>query len=104
MKTIIETIEDYFNNCKQSAVKAEIGSMILWDSRTFHQGIGSSINRNKENFRMVIYITMMPKSTIKDPKTIIKKQRAFRNLKLTSHWANYVFTFPKKSEKIIGKQ
>lgn len=94
---------DYFNNCKQYAVKADIGSMILWDSRTFHQGIGSSINRNKENFRMVIYITMMPKSTIKDPKTLIKKQRAFKNLKLTSHWANSVFTFPKKSEKSVGE-
>ena len=94
---------DYFKNCEQYAIKADIGSMMLWDSRTFHQGIGSMQNREKENFRMVIYITMMPKSTIKDPKTLIKKQRAFRNLKLTSHWANSVFTFPKKSENSVGE-
>jgi hypothetical protein len=72
--------------------------MILWDSRTFHQGIGSIQNREKENFRMVIYITMMPRSTISNPKILINKQKAFNNLKITSHWANHVFTFPKKSK------
>ena len=87
---------DYFKNCKKCAVKADIGSMILWDSRTFHQGIGSIKNRDKENFRMVIYVTMMPRSTINDPKTLIKKQKALKNLRITSHWANTVFTFPKK--------
>jgi hypothetical protein len=45
---------------------------------------------------MVIYVTMMPRSTINDPKTLIKKQKALKNLKITSHWANTVFTFPKK--------
>lgn len=92
----------YFKNCEQYAVKADSGSMILWDSRTFHQGMGSIQNREKENFRMVIYITMMPKSTIKNPKTLIKRYKAFKNLKLTSHWANSVFTFPKKPEKCLA--
>jgi hypothetical protein len=88
---------NYFKSCDPSAIKVDdIGSMILWDSRTFHQGIESNINRQAENFRMAIYITMMPRSTINDPLTLIKKQKAFKNLKLTSHWANSNFTFPKK--------
>jgi hypothetical protein len=87
---------DYFKSCKSTAIKAEIGSMILWDSRTFHQGIQSNINRLNENFRMAIYITMMPRSSITDPKALIKKQKAFKTLRITSHWANSVFLFPKK--------
>jgi hypothetical protein len=89
---------NYFKSCETVAIKADIGSMILWDSRTFHQGILSEINRQTENFRMAIYITMMPRSTITDPKTLIKKQKAFKNLRITSHWANSVFLFPKKSK------
>jgi ectoine hydroxylase-related dioxygenase (phytanoyl-CoA dioxygenase family) len=93
---------DYFKNNNQYAIKADIGSIILWDSRTFHQGIGSNKNREKENFRMVIYITMLPRSTIKDPKILIKKQKAFQNLKITSHWANNVYTFPKKPQNCLA--
>lgn len=87
---------DYFKSCESIAVKADIGSMILWDSRTFHQGIQSDINRKNENFRMAIYITMMPRTTVTDPNALIKKQKAFKNLRITSHWANSVFLFPKK--------
>ena len=87
---------DYFKSCESQAIKADIGSMILWDSRTFHQGIQSGPNREYENFRMAIYITMMPRSSITDPKALIKKQKAFKNLRITSHWANGNFLFPKK--------
>jgi hypothetical protein len=86
----------YFKDCESIAIKADIGSMILWDSRTFHQGSLSEINRHYENFRMAIYITMMPRSSITDPNALIKKQKAFKNLRITSHWANSVFLFPKK--------
>lgn len=87
---------DYFKSCESIAVKADIGSMILWDSRTFHQGILSDINRQNENFRMSIYITMLPRSSVTDPNALIKKRKAFKNLRITSHWANSVFLFPKK--------
>ena len=95
--------ETYFleKGCNPYAVKSDIGSMMLWDSRTFHQGIESSMNRQKENFRMAIYITMMPRTTIKDPDVLIKKQKAFNNLKITSHWANSVYIFPKKPKESL---
>jgi hypothetical protein len=50
--------EEYFINkgCKRYCVKAPIGSLILWDSRTFHQGIEAFKQRQQENFRMVIYV------------------------------------------------
>jgi hypothetical protein len=89
---------NYFKECEPHAIKAEIGSMMLWDSRTFHQGIEPMMNRQTENFRMAIYITMMPRLTITDPNALIKKNKAFKNLRITSHWANGVFIFPKKSK------
>jgi hypothetical protein len=45
---------------------------------------------------MAVYITMLPRSSITDPNALIKKQKAFKNLRITSHWANSVFLFPKK--------
>lgn len=92
---------EYFNDNNQYAVKADIGSMILWDSRTFHQGVEPFKYRETENFRMSIYVTMMPRSTIKDNKVLKIKQKALNNLKITSHWANSVFTFPKKPKNCL---
>jgi len=87
----------YFLNkgCKPYAVKAGAGSIILWDSRTFHQGKECNKDRTNENFRMVSYVCMMPRNTITDPKTLAKKKKAFENLRITSHWANQCFMFPK---------
>ena len=92
---------EYFKECDECAIKADIGSMVLWDSRTFHQGIEPIINRKNENFRMAIYITMMPRTSLTDPKALIKKQKAFRNLRITSHWANSNFLFPKKPDNCL---
>jgi hypothetical protein len=41
--------------CEPKAIKATAGSLILWDSRTFHQGKEPNKNREIENFRMVCY-------------------------------------------------
>ena len=43
----------------------------------------------------------MPRKTIKDPDVLIKKQKAFNNLKITSHWANSVYIFPKKPKESL---
>jgi hypothetical protein len=87
--------------CNEKSICADTGSMILWDSRTFHQGCGVNIARQVENFRMVIYISMLPRSMINDPKLLINKQKAFNNLRISSHWANSLFLFPNiKSDKL----
>ncbi len=97
--------KQYFldKGCKQYAVKATAGSLILWDSRTFHQGKECNKNREKENFRMVLYICMMPRNSITDPKALIKKKKAFENLRITSHWANSCFMFPKAPRTYGGE-
>jgi hypothetical protein len=97
--------KQYFINkgCKQYAVKADIGSMTLWDSRTFHQGKECNRDRDNENFRMVIYICMLPRNLVTDPKILIKKRKAFENLRITSHWANQAFMFPKSPRTYGGE-
>lgn len=92
--------KDYFlnKNCTNKKIVAKAGSLILWDSRLIHQAIKPSITRPNQNTRMVIYICMMPRSTITfNNKKILKlKQKAFNKLRITNHWANSVFLFPKQ--------
>ncbi len=80
--------------CEPKAIKATAGSLILWDSRTFHQGKEPNKNREIENFRMVCYVCMMPREKAK-PAALIKKQKAFNELRVTNHWANAPLIFPK---------
>ena len=57
--------------------------------------------RQIENFRMVIYISMMPRHTIINPNLLKTRIKAFENLRITSHWTNSLFLFPnKKSNKL----
>ncbi len=88
--------------CNPVAVKAKQGSMVLWDSRTMHQGKEPDRARKKENFRMVAYICMLPRNT-STSKELIKKQKAFENLRVTSHWANKAKLFPKTPRTYGGE-
>lgn len=86
---------DFFTDkgCVQKSVTGGIGSMMLWDSRTFHQGIEAQKKREKENFRMVVYVCMTPKN--KCTKAGIKKKiKAFEQLRMTTHWASDPRLFP----------
>jgi len=87
---------DFFQKkkCEKKAVLASEGSIILWDSRTFHQGKEPDSKRNGKNFRMVIYICMMRRDTATD-KVLTKKIKAFEELRVTNHWANNPKLFPK---------
>lgn len=58
------------------------GSLVIWDSRTFHQNIHS----NKEE-RIVQYISMLPKNHSKNtPSQQKKRLKYFNQLRTTSHW------------------
>jgi hypothetical protein len=81
---------------KPRRVHAPKGSLVLWDSRTFHCNVcalkssleeGSSLKDQK--FRYVIYVCMTPKKLISKEDLIIKQQ-AFRDLKMTNHWPHQV--------------
>ena len=83
---------DYFNNkgCVERAIMADIGAIILWDSRTFHQAIKPNVNRKKENFRMVIYTCLLPRDTYTQTE-IKKRKKAFHDMRITNHWGTKLF-------------
>jgi hypothetical protein len=81
-------------NCNPYAVKAGIGSIVLWDSRTIHQGKEPEKTREHENFRIIVYVCMMPRH-MSNEKSLEKKRKAFNELRVTNHWANNPKLFPK---------
>jgi len=88
--------KDFYLNkgCTEYAVKAGVGSMVFWDSRTIHQGKEPEKTREQENFRIVVYVCMMPRNMSND-KALEKKKKAFNQLRVTNHWANNPKLFPK---------
>ncbi len=91
-----EEIKFYLDEkkCKISRITCPAGSIVLWDSRTIHCGTEPLKTRNQMNFRNVAYICMMPRSLAND-KSIEKKQKAFNDMRVTTHWANKTKLFAK---------
>lgn len=81
---------DFFANCKEVCIKAPIGSLILFDSRTIHQGISAQKGRMRANFRMVIYTCLMPKSYYTEEQIRMRK-KYFLEKRMTNHWGTEVF-------------
>ena len=76
-------------------VKASAGSLILWDSRTCHQGIEPRKERaGKETIRCVVYVCYLPRS-LSNQNDLKKKIEAFENGRMTTHWPTPVKMFPK---------
>ena len=74
----LEKIKD-----QKKLLKIPAGSLVLWDSRTFHQNIVS--NSNEE--RLVQYICMKPKNNSNNSISQTKKRlKYFEELRTTSHW------------------
>jgi hypothetical protein len=99
--------KNYFidNGCRQYCVTAPIGSIILWDSRTIHQGIEASAARVEENFRMVVYTCLLPRSTFSKA-DLNKRQKAFDEMRLTNHWGTKLFpnvVCPEGLQSIVEK-
>ena len=63
---------EFMKSYPQRCVKAKAGSLILWDSRTVHQGIESRKGRANEKIRCVIYVCYLPRSH-SDEKNIMLK-------------------------------
>ena len=59
------------------------GSLVLWDSRTFHQ----NIIQNKNEERLVQYVCYLPKNHKKNTKSMKEKRLLYFNQRrLTSHY------------------
>lgn len=90
---------NYFidKGCKPFCVKATKGSLILWNSKTFHQGTEPQKNRIQKNTRLVIYVCMTPKSWASEA-SIKKKQKAFLEQRTTYHWPHRPKLFSMKPQ------
>ena len=79
--------------CTRTCVKATVGSLILWDSRTIHCGQEPDKNRKNENYRFVVYVCQTPRNKATNAH-ILKKQKAFNEMRTTSHWPHKIKLFP----------
>ena len=80
--------------CNIRNIKCPKGSLILWDSRTIHCGIEASNKRQVPNFRAIIYLCYMPRKLCSDV-NLRKKQKAFNELRTTSHYPCNIKLFGK---------
>ncbi len=80
--------------CKIKNIKCPKGSLVFWDSRTIHCGIEANKQRASANIRAVIYLCYMPRS-ISNEVNLKKKQKAFDELRATSHYPCIIKLFPK---------
>ena len=88
--------EKFYENkeCYKKNIKCPKGSLVFWDSRTIHCGIEADKARTIPNIRAVIYLCYMPRNLC-DKKNIIKKQKAFNELRTTNHYPCKIKLFPK---------
>jgi len=88
---------DFFSGrgCNPIALTAPEGSMFLWNSKTFHQGIEADRKREKPNFRLVSYVCMTPREWA-TKENLNKRVKALKDLRVTSHWPHRVKLFSSK--------
>ena len=67
---------------KKKILNIKAGSLVLWDSRTFHQ---NQYGTNNEE-RIVQYVSYLPRCNL-TKKMLEKRQKYFTDKRTTSHWA-----------------
>jgi hypothetical protein len=81
--------------CTYKNIKSPKGSLVLWDSRTIHCGVEATRGRrDSPNFRAIIYLCYMPRALC-NKANLKKKQKAFEELRTTSHWPSNPTLFGK---------
>lgn len=80
--------------CNIMNIKCPKGSLVFWDSRTIHCGVESDSRRTIPNIRAVIYLCYMPRNLCNNA-NLKKKQKAFNELRTTSHYPCNIKLFPK---------
>ncbi len=81
--------------CKIKDIVCPAGSMVLWDSRTFHAGKEALKVRKVPNFRCVVYLCYTPRIRATET-NLKKKKKAFEEKRMTSHWPEKSKLFAKK--------
>jgi len=91
----------YKKYCNEIRIKCPKGSLVLWDSRTIHSGIGPEKYRKEMNMRCCVYVSYMPKEAASD-KIIAKRIKAYEEDRMTSHNAARIKLFPKNPRTYGG--
>ena len=74
----------FLNSIKDSKIILNVpkGSMVIWDSRLFHQNVCTSYEE-----RIIQYVSMLPKDNILNTiSTQHKRIKYFKELRTTNHW------------------
>jgi hypothetical protein len=79
--------------CEEKRIKCKAGTMVFWDSRTIHCGTEAQKTREKSNIRNVVYVCMLPRKLATEA-SLRKKQKAFNELRMTTHWPHKPKLFP----------
>lgn len=69
--------------CKPHKVVADVGDLILWDSRIVHYG--SEPSENSQQIRTIVYAAYTP-AKLATPEQLEIKKEIFRNYGSTTHW------------------
>lgn len=75
-------------------VKSPAGSLVLWDSRTVHQGMEPIKERKKPNIRCTPYICMTPAALISQ-KQLENRIKYFEDRRSSNHWPHKIKPFPR---------
>lgn len=85
---------DSINFCKKT-LEVETGSMVLWDSRTFHQNTCGYPSCNEE--RLVQYLCYLPKNhPLNDEDMHQKRIQCFNDLRTTNHYPYPITCVPEQ--------
>jgi hypothetical protein len=88
--------------CRQVNIVCPPGSLVFWDSRTMHSGKEALKDRDRRNFRCVVYLCYTPRSLITEANRR-KKVKALNELRMTTHWPHKVKLFP-VTPRTYGKE
>ena len=80
--------------CVMKRLEVPAGSLVLWDSRLIHSGVEPLKTRACQNLRCVVYVCMVPR-ILSSEKNQKKRQKAFSELRMTTHWPMNTKLFPK---------
>ncbi|KAJ3127700.1 hypothetical protein HK098_005936 [Nowakowskiella sp. JEL0407] len=80
--------------CESFYVEADAGSLILWDSRTVHQG-AAPIKDGEDRFRIAIYVCMMPRDRA-TKEQLEERVEVFEEMYMTAHWPVPLNVFAKR--------
>ena len=83
--------QEYLDKISDSKriLNIKAGSLVLWDSRTFHQNQYGNGDKNKcinTEERIVQYVSYLPRCNL-TKKMLEKRQKYFTEKRTTSHWA-----------------